>query len=102
MPTQAIYNGDVYQCIVNADVNEGPATEPGKWSRIQIPKQWRRVLARLTYAHLLEIDGQKEKAMAEYREAREGSGGLEDLVRDEAGGEQWRCRPRIETHRGRR
>jgi hypothetical protein len=102
MPTQAFYNGDVYQCITDADVNQSPATHPAKWSRIQIPKAWRAVLARLTYAHLLELDGQKDKAVAELAAAREGDHGLDDLIRDEARGEEWRCRPNVERHALRR
>jgi hypothetical protein len=96
---QAYFNGDFYQCVAATNPGETPATHPAKWRKIQIPKEWRRVLARLTYANLLEIDGQKDKALVEKARGQEM---LDDLVRDEANKDKWRDRPNVRTpHYGR-
>lgn len=99
MAEQAYFNGEFYQCVTATNAGETPLTHPQKWRRIQIPKEWRRVLARLTYAQLLEIDGQKDKALVESARAKEL---LEDMVRDEANKEKWRNRPNVRNaHYGR-
>lgn len=92
MANQVYFNGHFWQCVAAASAGESPATHPEKWRRIQIPKRLRRVLSRLTYGHLLDIDGQKDKSLKELGDAREL---LEDLVRQEANKEHWRTRPNV-------
>ena len=90
---QCYHNGNFYQCV---EATSGPAQSPttalDKWSQIEIPKAWRLVLARFTFAELLEIDGQKDKAKVERDEAQED---LNKLVRVEANREGWRQRPNV-------
>lgn len=82
---QCYHNGEFWQCVTGTSAGESPTTAPAKWRRIQIPKEWRWVLARLTYAHLLEMDGQKDKAQAERAQATGAERiGLEFLMRREA------------------
>jgi len=93
--TQCYYGGDYYDCIVSTDsIGQSPLTDPTKWSKIQIPRDWRAVMAGLTYAHLLELDGQTDKASIEFNRAR---ARLEDLVREAANQESWRVRPAVEV-----
>jgi hypothetical protein len=88
-------DGEFYQCVTATNAGETPTTHPAKWRRIQIPKQFRRVLAKLTFANLLEIDGQKDKALVEMNAAQTL---LDDLVRDEAAKQRWRERPIVRGH----
>lgn len=81
MDNQSYYNGDFWQCVTDTNAGESPDTAPAKWRRIQIPREWRRVLAKLTFANLLELDGQTDKANL-HRSAGESM--LEDLVREAA------------------
>lgn len=91
-------NGDFYQCIIPTNPGESPATTPGKWSRLQIPKQWRDVLVFLTYAELLEMDGQTDKAMEMRQMAEEmDHTGLQVLMNNEAQRDTWRTRPRVQV-----
>lgn len=103
MPDQCYFvgadgKGDFYQCLIDTVPGESPATHPEKWCKIQLPRHWRHVLATLTYAGLLEADGQTEKAAA-MRQNEEGEDrtGLEDLVRMEVNREASRRRPRVQT-----
>jgi hypothetical protein len=59
---QCYFNGEFYQATQATAAGQSPATAPGKWSRVQIPARWRWLLSRLTYAHMLELDGQTEKS----------------------------------------
>lgn len=96
MADQCYFNGNFYQCATATTAGESPATAPSKWRMVQIPKEWRDVLARLTYANLLELDGQKEKAEAERAGAETMErNGLQELVRRAANKEQWRERPNV-------
>ncbi len=94
MPDQCYFEGDFYQCIYAADANESPETNPEKWEKLKIPVEWRRVLVKLTYAHLLQLDGQTDKALVERASARSE---LEDLVRYAANRDGWRARPNVFT-----
>lgn len=97
MPDQCYFNGNFYQCRTATVAGESPLNAPAKWSQIAIPKDWRWVLARLTYANLLELDGQKDKAMAERALAvSDERRGLDFMVRREANRERHLERP--ETH----
>ncbi len=94
MSDQAYFNGEYYQCATATSAGESPTTTPAKWRRIQIPKDWRLTLARLTYGHLLELDGQKDKSRMELGAAREM---LDEKVRLPANKENWRNRPNVQT-----
>ena len=84
---QCYYNGDFYQCI-NA-TSASPADEPESWVKVKLLGKWRWVLAQLTYANLLRLDGQTDKAAVENSVARgRDRVGLDDLVRQEANEEQ--------------
>lgn len=83
-------DGRLYQCVTAANAGESPTSAPAKWLEIQIPKEWRRVLAQLTYEHLLKITGQTDKAQSE---EPAGKILLDDQVRLEANRENWRNRP---------
>jgi hypothetical protein len=96
MPDQCYYNGNFYQAKSATTAGETPDSAPAKWSKIQIPAKLRWCLARLTYAHLLELDGQKDKARVERKDALEADRvGLEDLIRDEANAQLELERPRV-------
>lgn len=86
---QCYFNGDFYQCLAETDLGESPGTTPAKWARIRIMAKWRFALTRLTYAHLLSLDGQTDKATVERNVAygRERLG-LDDLIRAEATAEE--------------
>lgn len=88
---QCYYNGDFYQAAVATVPGENPDTQPTAWVKIAIPGKWRWVLAQLTYAGLLALDGQTDKAnvarsIAYGRDAV----GLDELVRAEANEESRR------------
>lgn len=82
---QVYYNGDFWQCVMDTNAGDSPAATPEKWVKIRIPGKWRFALARLTYANLLRIDGQNDKAAAEssiaYGRDRVG---VDELIRAEA------------------
>jgi hypothetical protein len=64
---------------------------------VQIPARWRWVLARLTYANLLELDGQKDKANAERMNAlQDDRRGLDVMIRGEASRERFLERPQVQ------
>lgn len=92
MANQCYFNGEFYQCVTAAGANESPAAAPAKWSRLKIPVEFRRVLAHLTHAHLLELDGQTDKALVVRAQTR---AKLEDLARYAANREGWRPRPTV-------
>lgn len=96
MSNQCYHNGDFWQCDTATTAGESPTTTPASWRKIKLPSKWRWVLARLTYAGLLELDGQTDKANAARSVAygREGVG-LDDLVRQEANEEE-RCNRRYQ------
>jgi len=94
MADQVYHNGEFWQCIEAAGVNESPTSNPEKWERLKMPAQFRRVLTLLTHAHLLELDGQTDKALVRRTEARQA---IEDLVRYAANREGWRPRPTVIT-----
>lgn len=88
-PNQAYFSngatGDFYQCAVGTTAGQTPLTTPGSWRKVQIPAKWRQALSRLTYANLLKLDGQNDKAAEERQEAYTMERvGVEDLVREEA------------------
>ncbi len=95
MANQCYFNGDFYQCATATSAGESPSTAPAKWRRIQIPKRFRRVLARLTYGHLLELDGQKDKSMAELNSARDD---LASLVQEALSAEHSLDRPEVRRY----
>ena len=93
---QCYFNGNFYQCKTATAPGESPATNPEKWSRIIIPTPWRWVLAKLTYANLLEQDGQKDKANAERDMAlNDHQRGLNLMTRTEANRERFLERPQV-------
>lgn len=107
-PNQCYFNdgtsGDFFQCATATEAGQSPASAAASWRRIQLPKEWRWCLTRLTHANLLELDGQMDKAMAKRQEALTTERtGLEDLIRKQAQSERWLERPSVETpmHGGR-
>lgn len=97
MANQCYHEGEYWQAVSDTAAGESPTTNPEKWRRIRLPAEWRHVLARLTYATLLEMDGQRDKANDVRREARKGDGGLDDLVRREVNRERHQHRPDVQT-----
>ena len=96
---QCYFSGDFYQATANTNAGESPLTTPSKWSLVKIPAQWRWLLTRLTYAHLLELDGQGDKAEQQRTLALESERiGLTDTVRREANAElKLLGRPSVQT-----
>lgn len=82
---QCYFNGDFYQCDTATTAGQSPATHDSLWRKIKLPSKWRWVLAQLTYAHLLRLDGQTDKANVERSIAygRDRTG-LDDIIRQEA------------------
>ena len=106
MSNQCYFNGDFYQCVAPTTPGQSPttpgqspATNPAAWRLVQIPAEWRWFLTQLTYAHLLELDGQTDKAAATRQKALESETiGLSDTVRREAAAELKRLgRPSVQT-----
>lgn len=99
MPDQCYFNGNYYQCVTATNAGESPATHPAKWRQIQLPKAWRWALAQLTYAELLKMDGQNDKALFARDEATGAQDvGVEDLIRKEANREAHRLsRPDVRS-----
>ena len=103
MPDQCYFvdengNGDFYQCLMPTNAGESPGTNPEKWCKVQIPKAWRKALVRLTYSHLLEMDGQTDKADTHKAIAMEDeTNGVEVMVRNEANRDSWRTRPKVQV-----
>lgn len=103
MPDQCYFTGangksDFYQCLTPTVPGQSPATAPANWSVIGIPARFRWVLAHLTYANLLEMDGQKDKATAERTLAIEDDRrGLEVMIITEANRESFLGRPSVQT-----
>lgn len=96
MAAQCYFNGNFYQCVTDAAAGESPATAPDKWSLVQLPARWRWVLAKLTYANLLELDGQKDKANDERDHAiGDDRRGLDRMIRNEANNERFLERPHV-------
>lgn len=93
---QCYFLGDFWVCVTATSDGESPVSHSAKWDRIDLPSQWRWVLARITYAGLLELDGQKDKANDERQLAlaRENVG-LNDLIRQQANRATWRSRPEV-------
>lgn len=96
MANQCYFNGNFYQCVTATSAGESPATAPAKWSLVQIPARWRWLLVRLTYSHLLELDGQTDKSMEQRQlviddERR----GLDQAIRVEANKEAFLARPHV-------
>jgi hypothetical protein len=81
MDNQIYFNGDFWQCVTATTAGESPTSAAAKWRKLRIPKEWRRVLAKLTFANLLELDGQTDKAKI-HRDTGEAL--LDDLVRQAA------------------
>lgn len=98
MPDQCYFEGNFYQCTGIAVPGENPGNTPDKWRPIHLLKKWRFALAHLTYAELLRLDGQTDKAAVEKRRAKEEEHvGLSDLIRGEATAEE---RQRTASRRG--
>lgn len=96
MADQCYFNGNFYQVKTATTAGQTPVTNPEKFSLVQLPAQWRWMLAKLTYANLLEIDGQKDKAMAERALAiGDDRRGLDKQVRDAANSERFLERPQV-------
>jgi hypothetical protein len=96
MPDQCYFNGNFYQCAQATSAGESPASAPAKWCMVAIPDRWRWVLARLTYANLLELDGQKDKANAERANAiGDERRGLDWMIRTEANQQRFLERPQV-------
>jgi hypothetical protein len=84
-------DGYFWQCVSATTPGQTPVTHPAKWRRVRWPSKWRWALAQLTYAHLLRLDGQTDKAAVESANARGREKiGLDDLVRAEANEEERR------------
>lgn len=100
-PNQTYFNGDFYQAASACAPGESPTAKPLQWRKVQLPKRFRWVLAHLTYANLLELDGQKDKANDERQIAIATDRiGLEDLARTEAQKDVWLGRASVETRGG--
>ena len=98
MADQCYHNGDFYQCITATAAGESPTTTPASWARVRIPRKFRWVLAQLTYAHLLELDGQLDKALVVRERALAAQRiGLDALIRAEYGEEANRTRPHVKV-----
>lgn len=96
MADQCYQGGEFYQCVTATVAGESPSTAPTKWARVQIPARWRWMLAKLTYANLLELDGQKDKALAERAVAiGDERRGLDFVIRTEANRERFLERPEV-------
>ncbi len=94
--TDTAGRGNYYQCAAATTPGQSPATMPASWSKIQIPANWRWVLARITYANLLEMDGQKDKAESEHQMAIEDERrGLHQMILNEANNERFLGRPSV-------
>lgn len=79
--------GEFYQCATLTAAGESPASTPAKWKLVRIPAAFRPILAQLTFAELLDLDGQGDKAAA----ARAyGANKLDQLVRTLANKEEHR------------
>lgn len=96
---QCYFNGDFYQAAADTSPGDSPSSAPGSWRKIQIPVEFRWILLQLTYAHLLELDGQIEKAAATRTKALDSERiGLTDTLRREAQAEIRRLgRPAVQT-----
>ena len=68
---------DFYKCIAAASAGDTPATDPDKWSKLQIPDSlfWPTMLN--AFGDWLVSDGQSEKAALHYRMAQ---GRLDDAI----------------------
>lgn len=97
MSEQCYFNGDFWQCVTATTAGQSPTTTAASWRKIALLNKWRWVLAQLTYANLLRLDGQTDKATVAMSIAygRERTG-LDELVRQEANEEGHRG-----CHRGR-
>jgi hypothetical protein len=97
MSDQCYHSGDFWQCVTATSAGQSPTTTPASWRKITLPNKWRWVLAQLTYANLLRLDGQTDKAniAMSIGYGRERTG-LDELVRQEANEEVHRG-----CHRGR-
>ena len=96
MADQCYFNGEFYQCTTPTAAGESPDTAPQKWSRVQVPARWRWMLSRLTYAHLLELDGQTEKSITQRNVAiTDERRGLDAVTRVEANREGFLERPSV-------
>ena len=100
MADQCYFNGNFYQCATATSAGESPTTAAAKWRKVQLPKNWRHVLTMLTYAQLLKLDGQHEKALVQRDEALGAERvGLNDLIRLEANKEARRLeRPSVNSY----
>lgn len=89
MSNQCYHNGDFWQCVTATNAGESPTTHAAKWRKLKLPSKWRWVLAQLTYAALLVMDGQNDKANVA-RSVAYGRDrvGLDELIRAEANEEQ--------------
>lgn len=89
MSNQCYHNGDFWQCVTATNAGESPTTHPAKWRKLKLPGKWRWVLAQLTYAALLVMDGQNDKAnVARSVAYGRDRTGLDELIRAEANEEQ--------------
>jgi hypothetical protein len=96
MPSQCYFNGDFYQAKAATTAGQSPATHPELWSKVQIPARWRWLLSRLTYANLLELDGQTDKSAAIRDSAlNDERRGLDMIIRVEANRETRLERPAV-------
>ena len=96
MADQVYYNGDFYQVKTATAEGENPTNASAKFSKVQIPARWRWILSKLTYANLLEADGQKDKAMAERAIAMgDERRGLDYIIREAANREGFLERPHV-------
>lgn len=67
--SQVYFAGDFWNCISATTAGDSPTTDPEKWSRIEIPSDWRNALAKLAHARLLDGEGNNDKASATRLEA---------------------------------
>ncbi len=89
---------DFFLCIEPTIPGESPATAPAKWQLVEIPARLRWVLAKLAYANLLEMDGQKDKANSEKEAAYEDDRrGLSVMIMNEANRESFLGRPNVQV-----
>lgn len=86
---QCYHNGDFWQCVTATSAGESPTSAPEKWRKLKLPSKWRWALAQLTYAYLLQADGQTDKYSIERNRAYHSDNhGIRDLAGQEEQEEQ--------------
>jgi len=70
MASQALYDGDWYECVVATSAGESPDSAPTKWSKLSIPEEWAPYLVAQASAFAFRCRQDFERANAEEIRAR--------------------------------